>query len=366
MTSFLISFVISFLATMIVLRLAHHGHVPLDNDLTGVQKFHARIVPRIGGLPLFIASISAGVITYYRDAHIGILLLLLMASSAVAFLAGLTEDLTGKVRALHRLLLTMVSAAVGVYLLNAVVVRVDVAGLDMLMQYRWVAIPLTVVLVAGIANAVNLIDGFNGLASVVTMFMLFSLGYVAWQVNDVFVMTAALVIGGAIAGFLLWNYPFGLIFLGDGGAYFVGFMLAELAILLVARNPQVSAWYPALLLVYPAFETMFSIYRRLLVRRTSPGIPDGIHLHSLIFRRIVRWAVGYRDARMITRSNSLTSPYLWALSLLAVVPATLFWRHPWMLLGFFLIFVFSYVWLYLRIVRFKVPGWMAIKRRNKK
>src|SRR5450830_1520586 len=140
MTSFLISFVISFLATMIVLRLAHHGHVPLDNDLTGVQKFHARIVPRIGGLPLFVASIAAGVITYYRDASVGILILLLVASSAVAFLAGLAEDLTGKVRALYRLLLTMVSAAVGVYLLNAVVVRIDVVGLDMLMHYRWVAI----------------------------------------------------------------------------------------------------------------------------------------------------------------------------------------------------------------------------------
>jgi len=365
MTSFLISFVISFLATMIVLRLAHHGHVPLDSDVTGVQKFHARIVPRIGGLPLFIAAISAAVITYYRDAIVGSQMLLLLVASAVAFFAGLTEDLTGRVRALYRLLLTMVSAGVGIYLLSAVIARVDVVWLDSMLRYPVVAMALTVVLVAGIANAVNIIDGFNGLASVVTMSMLFSLGYVAWQVNDVFVMTSALIIAGAIAGFLLWNYPFGLIFLGDGGAYFIGFMLAELAILLVVRNPLVSAWYPALLLVYPAFETVFSIYRRLFVRRTSPGMPDGIHLHSLIFRRIVRWAVGHRDARLITRSNSLTSPYLWALSLLAVVPATLFWRHPWMLLIFFLLFVLSYVWIYLRIVRFKVPGWMAIKRQKK-
>jgi UDP-N-acetylmuramyl pentapeptide phosphotransferase/UDP-N-acetylglucosamine-1-phosphate transferase len=99
-------------------------------------------------------------------------------------------------------------------------------------------LPLTVLAVAGIANAVNIIDGFNGLASVVTICMLVSLAYVAWQVGDMFVLVSALTVAGATAGFLIWNYPVGLIFLGDGGAYFIGFMLGELAMLLVMRNPR--------------------------------------------------------------------------------------------------------------------------------
>jgi UDP-N-acetylmuramyl pentapeptide phosphotransferase/UDP-N-acetylglucosamine-1-phosphate transferase len=193
--------------------------------------------------------------------------------------------------------------------------------------------------------------------------MLFSLAYVALQVNDTFVLVAALIVAGATAGFLVWNYPAGLIFLGDGGAYFLGFMLGELAILLVMRNPQVSSWYALLLLIYPVFETLFSMYRRFFVRGKSPAMPDGIHLHSLIFRRIVFWVVG-RDAKALTRRNALTSPYLWLLSLTAVIPATMFWRHTWVLMLFCVLFIAGYVWLYARIVRFKSPRWMMLRKKR--
>jgi UDP-N-acetylmuramyl pentapeptide phosphotransferase/UDP-N-acetylglucosamine-1-phosphate transferase len=184
------------------------------------------------------------------------------------------------------------------------------------------------------------------------------------QVSDMFVMVAALMVAGAATGFLAWNYPAGMIFLGDGGAYFLGFMLGELSILLVMRNPQVSTWYAVLLLIYPVFETLFSIYRRIFLRGRSPGMPDGIHLHSLIFRRLVLWAVGRHDARALTRSNAMTSPYLWLFSLMAVIPATLLWKHSFILIVFCLMFVVSYVWLYARIVRFKAPRWMMLPRRK--
>jgi UDP-N-acetylmuramyl pentapeptide phosphotransferase/UDP-N-acetylglucosamine-1-phosphate transferase len=221
-----------------------------------------------------------------------------------------------------------------------------------------------VLAVAGIANAVNIIDGFNGLASVVTIFMLVSLAYVAMQVGDMFVVVAALMVAGATAGFLIWNYPVGLIFLGDGGAYFIGFMLGELALLLVMRNPQVSTWYAALLLIYPAFETLFSAYRRMFLRGQSPAMPDGIHLHSLIFRRIVQWTVGPREARALMKRNARTSPYLWLFSLTAVIPATVFWQNTIVLIIFCLLFIISYVWLYARIVRFKSPRWLIWRKRN--
>jgi UDP-N-acetylmuramyl pentapeptide phosphotransferase/UDP-N-acetylglucosamine-1-phosphate transferase len=190
------------------------------------------------------------------------------------------------------------------------------------------------------------------------------LGYVASQVGDVFVLVTALMVAGATAGFLIWNYPVGLIFLGDGGAYFIGFMLGELALLLVMRNPQVSTWYAVLLLIYPAFETLFSVYRRMFLRGKSPAMPDGIHLHSLIFRRVVQWAVGRKEARALMRRNSLTSPYLWMFSLMAVVPATILWRHTGILILLCLLFVISYVWLYARIVRFKAPRWMILRKRD--
>ncbi|MGH8809439.1 MAG: MraY family glycosyltransferase [Noviherbaspirillum sp.] len=365
MSSFLISFIASALLTLFLIKHASLHDSALDSDLSGVQKVHARAVPRIGGVGIFLAVVLAAVIAMWRTPAIGQGVLLLMLCASVAFVGGVVEDFTKNVSPLRRLLLTMAAAVIGYFLLDARIERIDWPSSVWSFSYMWVALPLTVFAVAGIANAVNIIDGFNGLATVVSICMLLSLAYVALQVNDTFVLVAALIVAGAATGFLVWNYPAGLIFLGDGGAYFLGFMLGELSVLLVMRNPQVSTWYAALLLIYPVFETLFSAYRRLFLRGRSPGTPDGIHLHSLIFRRVVVWAVGRRDARALNLRNSMTSPYLWLLSLMAVVPATLFWRDTWVLMFLCMLFVVSYVWLYARIVRFRSPRWMIMWKKKK-
>lgn len=364
MFSFLVSFVASALLTLLVIKQARLHGPALDADFLGVQKVHAHAVARIGGLPIFLAVVISAVISIYRVPPMAQWLMSLMLCSVVAFVGGIMEDYTGNVSASRRLVLTMLAALLGYFLLDAKLDRIDFPFSTWRIAYIWVALPLTVLAVAGIANAINIIDGFNGLASVVTICMLISLGYVAWQVNDMFVLVAALMVAGATAGFLIWNYPVGLIFLGDGGAYFIGFMLGELALLLVMRNEQVSTWYAALLLIYPAFETVFSAYRRVFLRGKSPAMPDGIHLHSLIFRRIVQWAVGRKEARALMRRNSLTSPYLWMFSLMAVIPATVFWKNSAVLIFFCLLFVVSYIWLYARIVRFKSPRWLILRKKD--
>jgi len=263
-----------------------------------------------------------------------------------------------------RLLLTMAGALLAFFLIDAHIDRIDWVFSSWKIPYIWLSLPITVLAVAGIANAINIIDGFNGLASVVSICMLLSLAYVALQVNDSFILVAALLMAGAITGFLIWNYPVGLIFLGDGGAYFIGFMLGELTLMLVMRNPEVSTWYAVLLLIYPAFETLFSAYRRAFIQGKSPVMPDGIHLHSLIFRRIVQWTVGRKEAKALMRRNSMTSPYLWLFSLTAVIPATLLWRHTWLLICCSILFMAAYVWLYFRIIRFKSPRWMIINKKK--
>ncbi len=365
MLSIIVSFLVALTVTLLIVRYSHKNKKFLDNDLKGIQKIHALPVPRIGGLGIFIAAIVGCLSVYLRAAPVGIWVATLLLSASAAFGCGIVEDYTKNMSPRRRLVLTMVSATVAFFLMDAAIVRVDIPLIDAGLSYVWVALPLTIFAIAGVANAVNIIDGFNGLAGTVTMFMLLSLAYVAFQVGDIYVMSAALIMVGAIAGFLTLNYPHGLIFMGDGGAYFIGFMLAELAVLLIARNPSVSAWYVVLLLIYPVVETVFSIYRRKFVRGVSPGLPDGIHLHMLIFKRLVRWTVGSKDARAVTRRNALTSPYLWLLSLMAVIPATLCWRNTWVLATFCFLFVTTYVWLYAQIVRFNVPAWMIIRRRKR-
>jgi len=363
MTSFALAFVVSFIVSGLIVRASRSSAMPWDDvDLGGVQKFHASAVPRIGGVAIVLALLA--LLSWVAWSGVGPLreMALLFACGLPAAMAGFAEDLTKKVGVTWRLLATMVAGALVFFILDAQLRRVHVPGLDALMAYTAFSLMFTMVATGGLANAVNIIDGYNGLTAVVTSVMFCSMAYVAWQVGDNMIVSAALAAAGALVGFLLWNWPRGMIFLGDGGAYFVGYLLAALSFLLVARHRDVvSPWYPFLLCIYPVFETLFSIWRKLVIRGGNPGLPDGLHLHMLVFRRLVRWAVGRRDAATLTLRNSLTAPYLWLLSSMAALPATLLWRNPPALQLTVLVFCVFYIWLYWRLVRFRAPRWMVLR-----
>lgn len=359
MVYLLAALAVSLCVTLLVVRSSKaHAHLSLDHDVAGPQKFHETPVPRIGGVgPVAgLLAATAGLLIWDRPA--GVLLGLLLVCGIPAFGAGLVEDLTKRVSPRVRLAAVAISAALAVWLLDASIARTDIPGLDWLAAFPFWAALLAIFAVAGIANSVNIIDGFNGLASMCVVIMLGALTYVATEVGDPLIGGLALAGIGAVLGFFIWNFPAGLIFLGDGGAYFLGFFVAELSILLLVRNPEVSPLFPLLACIYPVFETLFSIYRRRFLRAVPPSMPDGIHLHSLLYRRVMRWAVGSRNARALTRRNSMTSPYLWLLCMFSVVPAVLFWDNSGVLAGFLVLFGVSYVALYWRIVRFKSPRWL--------
>ena len=358
------SFLASLIATLWVVRTSRAaGHAAQDSDLTGPQKFHARPVPRIGGLGI-VAGVSIGALAMvWQDPRSNVMALLLLMCGLPCFVAGLAEDFTKRISPRRRLFFTAVSAGLAVWGLQAVITHTAIPGLDWIVAVPVGAALVTMFVVTGVANSVNIIDGFNGLSSMCAMLILGALAYVAFQVNDPTILWLALAGIGALLGFFVWNYPAGLVFLGDGGAYFVGFYVAETAILLLHRNPQVSPMFPLLACIYPVFETLFSIYRRRVLRDRSPGVPDGIHLHSLIYRRVVRWAAGASEASALTRRNSMTSPYLWLVCMCAVVPAMLFWSNTAVLAGFILAFSAGYTMLYWRIVRFRAPRWMVIHTR---
>lgn len=358
----ILAFAASLCATLLVIRSARaHSHLSADHDFSGPQKFHARAVPRIGGVGIFVGLVTATAFLAVVDSTTARLAALLLLCGLPAFAAGLIEDLTKKVSPKHRLLAVAASAALAAWLMGAMITRTGIPGLDTIVAWPIAAAVLTIFGVAGFANSVNIIDGFNGLASMCVVIMLGALCYVAFQSGDRLVATLALASIGAVLGFFIWNFPAGLIFLGDGGAYFLGFLVAEVSILLLVRNPvEVSPLFPLLVCIYPVFETLFSIYRRRFLRAVPPTMPDGIHLHSLIYRRMIRWAVGDQSAKALTRRNSMTSPYLWCLCMLSVVPAVLFWDNTPVLAVFLLLFAATYVALYWRIVRFRAPRWLIL------
>jgi UDP-N-acetylmuramyl pentapeptide phosphotransferase/UDP-N-acetylglucosamine-1-phosphate transferase len=355
-----LSFGASALFTLLVIASSHrHGRWSADHDRSGPQKMHANVVPRVGGLGIVAGLVAGALALGWTVPTLWKSIGLICICAFPTFALGTTEDFTKAVSPRLRLIATALSGLLGAWLLGAIVVRTGWPWFDGLAAYTVVGVALTMFTVAGVINSVNIIDGMNGLASMCMAMIMAALCYIALQVGDLFVAGMALATLGASLGFFIWNYPRGLIFLGDGGAYLLGLIYVELGLLLIARNPAVSPLAPLVLVAYPVFETVFTMYRRKVIRGRPVSLPDGIHLHTLIYRRLMRWAVGRDDPAALTRGNSRTSPYLWVLSSLSVAPAAIWWNDTPVLAATIVIFVATYLHLYWRIVRFRTPGWMS-------
>lgn len=335
-----------------------HAGISYDHTASGPQKFHVRPTPRIGGVPVALgllgglaSGIALGLSEFEFVLGLGLALL-------PAYASGLLEDITKKLGPDMRLWASFLSALVAAALLDVVVARSGIEFVDRLLTWYPLALGVTVVGVGGVAHALNLIDGYNGLAGLVSVMMHAALGYVSWQVGDLQLLIACVAMIGATLGFLVWNYPGGRIFAGDGGAYLWGVSAAILSVLLIGRHPQVSPWFPLAVVIYPVFETLFTVWRRKMGKAGPAGAPDARHLHQLIYRRVLTPAAGRAgsDCGALIRRNAMTSPFLWGLAALAILPAVLFWRDSAALMVIVAAFCLVYVWLYRRIAGFAVPG----------
>ncbi|MEJ5897626.1 glycosyltransferase [Aquabacterium sp. G14] len=297
---------------LVVLTQRWHGKHSLDHDLDGAQKLHTKAVPRVGGLGLIIGLMVAGLASYVTHGNSYPTTLTLLVCALPVFLAGFVEDLTKRVSVRTRLLSSFVSAALAVWLLGARMPDADTIGLDALLQQAPVlTILLTVVVVGGITHSVNIIDGLNGLAGGAVCIMLGGLATLAWLHGDTMVMKLCLWGIAGLMGFMLLNYPFGKIFLGDGGAYLAGFWLAECAVLLVARHPSLSNWTVLLCCLYPVLETCYSMFRRHVIHKVPSGLPDMGHMHQLLYKWL-HVTLPY-DALPHWFSHGLTSVKIWAI-----------------------------------------------------
>lgn len=297
---------------LLVLTKHWHGHFSLDHT-HGVQKFHTKPTPRIGGV-----AIMAGLLVGWWSAPATVQALVgpLLLAGVPAFGAGLLEDVTKQVGVIARLVATMVSGFLAWWITDIALNRVGIPPLNALLTWTPLAVAFTAFAVAGVANAINIVDGFNGLSSGTALIVLTSLGVMAHVQGDVPLIQACLVVGAAVLGFWLVNFPLGKLFLGDGGAYLVGFALAWLAVLLLMRNPGVSPWAALLACGYPVIEVLYSMWRRWR-NQLSAGAPDQLHLHSLVKTQVILRAVPHWPPRL---RNAAVSPVMWAY---ATLPASL-------------------------------------------
>lgn len=338
-------------ALALLLTKRWHGQFSMDG-LIGVQKMHSTPTPRIGGVAIIAGVAGAWLVAAPDMAEI---LGTLLVAGLPAFAFGLAEDFTKKVSVLARLLATMASGVLGWWLTGVSLSGVDVPVVDQLLRYTIVSVAFTAFAVGGVANAVNIIDGFNGLASGFVVIALVGLAIAAAMVGDTNLSISCLVIAAAMVGFWFINWPWGKLFLGDGGSYFGGFALAWASVLLIERNVSVTAFVPLLICIHPVTEVLFSIYRRHMTK-TSPGAPDRLHLHTLVMRRVVSPILRHSYPNDLAMARLMCNPatglVLAVMTMPAVLVSTIVLHSPVYASLACFSFAIGYVGLYARLVRF--------------
>lgn len=302
-----------------------------------IQRIHLAETPRLGGF-VFLALIF----TYtwvHADEKVASILKPCLISMIPLSLITLKEDLFHNVRPLIRLIGLLGSGVLYVMFFSG-----PYPSFEDTFLASWFKNPLTPMIfyplaLTALANGSNLTDGVNGLCSAIFLSILVSLLYLAYQVNDDTIMMPILMMMILITTFIVFNYPFGKIFLGDLGAYAIAFLTGMFTIIFFGRHPEISPWLAVLILIYPMTEVSFSMVRR-FYRGQSISKADTMHLHIKIFYflRKIPQMKGY--------ANPTVMPLLTILWLFPLIAMPWAFKKPPLTLLFILFFWGIYFFLY--------------------
>lgn len=265
----------------------------LDDPFGDKRRIHSNPVPRIGGLVIWV---SASLITLLSFLMPNVLLnsdwLFVFCVSTLIFLIGFLEDLKKTLSVYSRFISISLCVAAVVASTDIVITRLDIGLIDsVLVDSRWFSFAFSVMAVMGVINAVNISDGLNGLASGLALQALVGLGMLSLSGLSTDYQLFFISLISSIFGFWLVNYFTGRVFLGDGGAYFLGFWLAVFSIITSETNSGVSSWAPVVINAHIIIETLFSMGRR-AIRRNHFFQADFLHLHSLLLMYVSRCREG--------------------------------------------------------------------------
>ena len=256
-----------------------HKTLKRNNDTTAVQAAHSTPTLRFGGVACFLAILFG---SFTADVGSSIALMLVVAGAPL-FIIGLLEDFGIHMSPKKRMGAIAISVLCAIYIFQISINHVGVLGLDLFLSFSAIAVIFTVFAVTGVVNAFNLIDGINGLASYTAASVAISLSVIASAMGHQDLQDVLILIMLSALGFFAVNYPFGRLFLGDAGAYFLGFILVCVALILCHRQPEISAFAVLLIFFWPVADTCLAIWRR-VVLSTPHDRPDRLHYHQLVMR----------------------------------------------------------------------------------
>ena len=265
---------ISFLTTPLVKNLAYKVgaiDVPKDN-----RRMHKVPIPRLGGLAIFVAFLLTVLIFADIDRQIqGILL-----GSVMIVVLGVLDDIMA-LKALPKLIVQIAAAGVAVY--HGCVIQFfsnpNVFSATTYVNLGWLSIPITIIWIVAITNAVNFIDGLDGLAVGVSAISTAALIVIALLVSEINIAMILVALFGACLGFIPYNMNPAKIFMGDTGATFLGYILATLSVTgLFKLYTIISFAVPFLILGVPIFDICFAFLRR-IAKGQNPMVADRGHVH---------------------------------------------------------------------------------------
>ena len=322
LTYFFCAFAISAIIQFFLIRLTHKRGFFIDDHKSDLpQKLHDVPTPRVGGLGIFLACFFMAV-----SGKLGLLILI---ASIPSFLAGIFEDLYSNISPIKRLMTMLISAIFAIWLCDAVVLDFGFIHVP-----YFVGVIITIVAILGLINGTNMIDGFNGLSSGVSLLIFVAYYFISIKVQDAEMQLICSIIIAAILGFLIFNFPLGKIFLGDGGAYILGFLLAVVSILIVKRNASLSPWFAFVCLIYPVWEVIFSFTRRTVINKLSPLYPDSKHIHQLLYRNVTK------------QNNPITTLIIYPVIIAMNILAIHFYNNTFALAYISLVFIVCYIIAY--------------------
>ncbi|QJE31420.1 glycosyltransferase family 4 protein [Heyndrickxia coagulans] len=268
-----ICFMLTILLTPLIKKLAIRiGAVDKPNQ----RKVHMKVMPRLGGLAIYISFI-AGVLLLQPDNPHSLPILL---GSLIIVLTGIIDDireLSPRVKLMGQLAAALVVVLSGIHV---EFINLPFGGQ---LEFGIFSIPLTILWIVGVTNAINLIDGLDGLAAGVSSIALLTISGMAIIMGDAYVTVLGLILMASTIAFLFYNFYPAKIFMGDTGALFLGYMISVLSLLGFKNVTFISLIIPALILGVPISDTFFAIIRR-LVHKQPLSAPDKLHLHHCLLR----------------------------------------------------------------------------------
>ncbi len=246
-------------------------------DQPDKRKVHSKPMPRIGGLAIY-TSFLIGLFFFFPDSDV---IGPIIAGSFIIIMTGLLDDilqLSPKIK-----LIGQVGAAV-VTVLGGIRIEFITLPFGDRIEFELFVIPVTILWIIAVTNAINLIDGLDGLAAGVSSIALITISLLAISMGDSTSALIGLILLGSTLGFLVYNFYPAKIFMGDTGSLFLGYMISVLSVTGLYKNVTLfSLIVPIIILAIPILDTAFAIVRR-IVHNNPISAPDKFHLHHCIIR----------------------------------------------------------------------------------